>query len=207
MKLNSDVTTLIALFAIVNPVTAIPVFVALAAGMTSRERRRLALRTSLVTGITLVVAYFLGDVILKSLSIQLDAFRIAGAAVIAAFGWKMAMGKAFDKTSGEAGGATSGAAIVPLAIPLMAGPGAIATVIALGNSEVGVARWANLLIIIALTALTFLFLLAAAPIERLVGDTGLMVISRILGLLLLAIAASTVLVALGSSFPALTVAG
>ena len=207
MKLNSDVTTLIALFAIVNPVTAIPVFVALAAGMTSRERRRLALRTSLVTGITLVVAYFLGDVILKSLSIQLDAFRIAGAAVIAAFGWKMAMGKAFDKPSGEAGGGTSGAAIVPLAIPLMAGPGAIATVIALGNSEVGVARWANLMIIIALTALTFLFLLAAAPIERLVGDTGLMVISRILGLLLLAIAASTVLVALSSSFPALTVAG
>ena len=205
MKLNSDVTTLIALFAIVNPVTAIPVFVALAAGMTSRERRRLALRTSLVTGITLVVAYFLGDVILKSLSIQLDAFRIAGAAVIAAFGWKMAMGKAFDKPSGEAGSATSGAAIVPLAIPLMAGPGAIATVIALGNSEVGVARWANLMIIIALTALTFLFLLAAAPIERLVGDTGLMVISRILGLLLLAIAASTVLVALSSSFPALTV--
>ena len=206
MKLNSDVTTLIALFAIVNPVTAIPVFVALAAGMTSSQRRRLALRTSLVTGVALVVAYFLGDVILKSLSIQLDAFRIAGAAVIAAFGWKMAMGKAFEKPAAGADGAISGAAIVPLAIPLMAGPGAIATVIALGNSEVGVARWANLLIIVALTALTFLFLLAAAPIERLVGDTGLMVISRILGLLLLAIAASTVLVALASSFPALTAA-
>jgi multiple antibiotic resistance protein len=118
----------------------------------------------------------------------------------------MAMGKAFEKPAAGADGAISGAAIVPLAIPLMAGPGAIATVIALGNSEVGVARWANLLIIVALTALTFLFLLAAAPIERLVGDTGLMVISRILGLLLLAIAASTVLVALASSFPALTAA-
>ena len=200
MKLNSDVTTLIALFAIVNPITAIPVFLALASGLDSRQRRILALKTSAVAGITLFVAYFLGDVILKSLSIQLDAFRIAGSLVIAAFGWKMAMGKALDKPTE---GGAQGAAIVPLAIPLMAGPGAIATVIALGNSEVGIARWGNLLIIVALTALTFLFLLAAAPIEKLFGDTGLMVVSRILGLLLLAIAASTIISALTSSFPGL----
>lgn len=200
MKFNSDVTTLIALFAIVNPITAIPVFLALAAGLSARERRILALKTSVVAGITLFVAYFLGDVILKSLSIELDAFRIAGSLVIAAFGWKMAMGKSFEKPT-ESG--VSGAAIVPLAIPLMAGPGAIATVIALGNSEVGIARIGNLVIIVALTALTFLFLLSAAPIEKLFGDTGLMVVSRILGLLLLAIAASTIISAIGSAFPAL----
>lgn len=200
MKFNSDVTTLIALFAIVNPITAIPVFLALAAGLSARERRILALKTSVVAGITLFVAYFLGDVILKSLSIELDAFRIAGSLVIAAFGWNMAMGKSFEKPT-ESG--VSGAAIVPLAIPLMAGPGAIATVIALGNSEVGIARIGNLVIIVALTALTFLFLLSAAPIEKLFGDTGLMVVSRILGLLLLAIAASTIISAIGSAFPAL----
>lgn len=203
MKFNSDVTTLIALFAIVNPITAIPVFLALASGLNTRARRVLALKTSAVAGLTLFVAYFLGDVILKSLSIQLDAFRIAGSLVIAAFGWKMAMGKSLEKPA-ETG--ASGAAIVPLAIPLMAGPGAIATVIALGNSEVGIARVGNLLIIVALTILTFCFLLAAAPIERLLGETGLMVVSRILGLLLLAIAASTIIVALGSAFPALLVA-
>jgi multiple antibiotic resistance protein len=200
MKLNSDVTTLIALFAIVNPITAIPVFLALAAGQTKAQRRSLALKTSAIAGLTLFVAYFLGDVILKSLSIQLDAFRIAGSLVIAAFGWKMAMGKALDK---PAEGGSSGAAIVPLAIPLMAGPGAIATVIALGNSEEGVARLANLAIIVALTVLTFGFLLAAAPVERLLGDTGLMVVSRILGLLLLAIAASTIIASLKSAFPGL----
>ncbi|MEN9660758.1 MAG: hypothetical protein RLZZ443_687 [Actinomycetota bacterium] len=201
MKFNSDVTTLIALFAIVNPVTSIPVFLTLAAGLNKSQRRMMALKTAAVAGLTLFIAYFLGDVILKSLSIQLDAFRIAGSLVIAAFGWKMAMGKAVEKPQGS----TSGAAIVPLAIPLMAGPGAIATVIALGNSDAGFGftRIANLLIIVALTALTFIFLLAAAPIERILGETGLMVVGRILGLLLLAISASTIISALNSSFPGL----
>lgn len=199
MKLNSDVTTLIALFAIVNPITSIPVFLAIAAGMSARERSRLALKTAIISGITLFIAYFLGDIILKSLSIELNAFRIAGSAVIAAFGWQMAMGRGFEKPSGP----VQGAAVVPLAIPLMAGPGAIATVIALGNSDAGFARLANLLIIAALTVMTFFFLLAAAPIERLLGATGLMVVSRILGLLLVAIAASTIISALGSSFPGL----
>lgn len=200
MKLNSDVTTLIALFAIVNPITAIPIFLALAKGQTNQARRRMALKTSAIAGLTLFVAYFLGDVILKSLSIELDAFRIAGSLVIAAFGWKMAMGRGLDK---PAAGGASGAAIVPLAIPIMAGPGAIATVIALGNSEEGIARVANLAIILALTGLTYLFLLAAAPIEKLLGETGVMVVSRILGLLLLAIAASTIISSLKSAFPGL----
>ena len=199
MKLNSDVTTLIALFAIVNPITAIPVFLAIANGMTLGQRRRLAFKTALISGVTLFIAYFLGDIILKSLSIDLNAFRIAGSSVIAAFGWKMAMGRGFEKPSGP----VSGAAVVPLAIPLMAGPGAIATVIALGNSEVGFARVANLVIIVALTAMTFVFLLAAAPIEKLLGETGLMVVSRILGLLLIAISVSTILAALAAAFPGL----
>jgi multiple antibiotic resistance protein len=200
MKLNSDVTTLIALFAIVNPITAIPVFLAIAKGMNVKERRRLALKTAAIAGLTLFIAYFLGDLILKSLSIQLDAFRIAGSMVIAAFGWKMVTGRGLESENTS----PAGAAIVPLAIPLMAGPGAIATVIALGNSDFGFARLANLFVIVGLTILTFIFLLAAAPIERVLGDTGLMVVSRILGLLLLAIAVSTVISALTSTFPGLT---
>jgi multiple antibiotic resistance protein len=200
MKLNSDVTTLIALFAIVNPITAIPVFLAIAKGMNVKERRRLALKTAAIAGLTLFIAYFLGDLILKSLSIQLDAFRIAGSMVIAAFGWKMVTGRGLESENTS----PAGAAIVPLAIPLMAGPGAIATVIALGNSDFGFARLANLFVIVGLTIMTFIFLLAAAPIERVLGDTGLMVVSRILGLLLLAIAVSTVISALTSTFPGLT---
>jgi len=192
MKLSSDVTTLVALFAIVSPITSIPVFLTLTSGASTKARRVIAMETAAVSGATLLIAYFVGDVILRLLSIQIEAFRVAGALVIGAIGWSMVMGRKstiFDAQS-------SGAMVVPLAIPLMAGPGAIATVIAIGNSDKGSVRIADLVIILILSALTGIILLAAAPIEKSLGAQGLMVLTRIFGLLLLSIAVSTVMSAL-----------
>jgi len=199
MKLSSDVTTLIALFAIVSPITSIPVFLSLTCGDTKERRRVIALQTALVSGLTLFIAYFVGDVILKLLSIQMDAFRIAGALIIGAIAWSMVMGKKASIFEAS----PTGAAVVPLAIPMMAGPGAIATVISIGNSDRGIVRIADVVIILVLSILTFVLLLAAEPIERILGEQGLMVLTRIFGLLLLAIAVSTVMSALMSAFPGL----
>lgn len=199
MKVSSDVTTLIALFAVVSPITSIPIFLSLTAGDSRARRRIIALQTALVSALTLFIAYFLGDVILKLLSIQIDAFRIAGALIIGSIGWSMVMGRQSSIISAS----TSSAAVVPLAIPMMAGPGAIATVIAIGNSDVGIVRIADVFIIFFLAILTGLILLAAAPIERLLGEQGLMVVTRIFGLLLVAIAVSTVISGLTSTFPGL----
>ena len=189
MKLSSDVTTLVALFAIVSPITSIPVFLTLTSGATTKQRRVIAMQTAAVSGATLLIAYFVGDVILRLLSIQIEAFRVAGALVISAIGWSMVMGR--KSTIFEAH--SSGAMVVPLAIPLMAGPGAIATVIAIGDSDKGTVRIADLVIILILAALTGIILLAAAPIEKNLGTQGLMVLTRIFGLLLLSIAVSTVM--------------
>ena len=93
MKLSSDVTTLVALFAIVSPITSIPVFLTLTSGRTTKQRRLTAMQTAAVSGITLLIAYFVGDIILKLLSIQIEAFRVAGALVIGAIGWSMVMGQ------------------------------------------------------------------------------------------------------------------
>jgi multiple antibiotic resistance protein len=117
MKLSSDVTTLVALFAIVSPITSIPVFLTLTSGASTKKRRVIAMQTAAVSGATLLIAYFVGDVILRLLSIQIEAFRVAGALVIGAIGWSMVMGK--KSTIFEA--QSSGAMVVPLAIPLMAG--------------------------------------------------------------------------------------
>ena len=189
MKLSSDVTTLVALFAIVSPITSIPVFLTLTSGATTKQRRVIAMQTAAVSGATLLIAYFVGDVILRLLSIEIEAFRVAGALVIGAIGWSMVMGS--KSTIFEAD--STGAMVVPLAIPLMAGPGAIATVIAIGNSDKGTVRIADLVIILILAALTGIILLAAAPIEKNLGSQGLMVLTRIFGLLLLSIAVSTVM--------------
>ncbi len=199
MKLNGDVTTLVALFAIVSPITSIPVFLSLTSTVTKVQRRVIAVKTALVSGLTLVIAYFLGDIILRLLSIQMNAFRIAGALIIGAIGWGMVMGRKGNAI--EASG--NGAAVVPLAIPLMAGPGAIATVISIGNTDKGIVRVADLVIILVLALLTGLLLLCAEPIEKVLGEQGLMVVTRIFGLLLLAIGISTILSALSAAFPGL----
>ena len=199
MKISSDVTTLVALFASVSPITSIPVFLNLTSGATKEKRRVIALQTALVSGLTLFVAYFVGDIILKLLSIQMDAFRIAGALIIGAIGWSMVMGRSANAIEAS----PASAAIVPLAIPMMAGPGAIATVIAIGNSDRGIVRVADVIIILVLSLLTCLLLLLAEPIEHFLGDQGLMVLTRIFGLLLLAIAVSTIISALTSAFPGL----
>jgi multiple antibiotic resistance protein len=189
VKISNDVTTLVALFAIVSPITSIPVFLTLTSGASVKERRKIAMQTAAVSGATLLIAYFVGDIILKLLSIQIEAFRIAGAFVIGAIGWSMVMGKKSSIFEAHA----NGAMVVPLAIPLMAGPGAIATVIAIGNTDRGNVRIADLVIILILSALTGILLLAAAPIEHGLGQQGLMVLTRIFGLLLLSIAVSTVM--------------
>lgn len=189
VKVSSDITTLVALFAIVSPITSIPVFLSLTAGRSQQQRRVTAMQTAAVSGITLLIAYFVGDIILRLLSIQIEAFRVAGALVIGAIGWSMVMGR--KSTIFEAN--PRGAMVVPLAIPLMAGPGAIATVIAIGNTDRGTVRIADLVIILILAALTGILLLSAAPIERVLGEQGLMVLTRIFGLLLLSIAVSTVM--------------
>ncbi|MEI6215766.1 MAG: MarC family protein [Actinomycetes bacterium] len=192
MRISNDVTTLVALFAIVSPITSIPVFLSLTSHVDPKRRRVIALQTAAVSGATLLIAYFVGDIILKLLSIQIGAFRVAGALVIGSIGWSMVMGK--KNTIFEAN--PRGAMVVPLAIPLMAGPGAIATVIAIGNADRGIVRVADLVIILVLSALTGVLLLAAAPIEKLLGDQGLNILTRIFGLLLLAISVSTVMSAL-----------
>jgi len=189
LKISGDVTTLVALFAIVSPITSIPVFLTLTEGRSPKQRRVIAMQTAAVSGATLLIAYFVGDIILRLLSIQIEAFRVAGALVIGAIGWSMVMGKKNSIFEAH----SSGAIVVPLAIPLMAGPGAIATVIAIGNTDKGNVRIADLVIILILAALTGVLLLAAAPIERGLGTQGLTVLTRIFGLLLLSIAVSTVM--------------
>ncbi len=192
MKISGDLTTLVALFAIVSPITSIPVFLALTEGRSARQRRVTAMQTAAVAGATLLIAYFVGDVILRLLSIQLEAFRVAGALVIGSIGWSMVMGKKNSIFEAH----NSGAMVVPLAIPLMAGPGAIATVIAIGNTDKGSVRIADLVIILVLAALTGVLLIAAVPIERGLGIQGLTILTRIFGLLLLSIAVSTMMSAL-----------
>ena len=109
MHLNGDITTLVALFAIVSPITSIPVFLSLTSGTTAKRRRLTAVQTAIVSGLTLLIAYFVGEIILKLSSIQMEASRIAGALVIGSIGWSMVIGKKNSIVQADA----TGAMVVP----------------------------------------------------------------------------------------------
>lgn len=199
MHMNHALTTAVALFALMNPITAVPIMLALTPDASAGERRMIAIKVGAVSALTLVVSYFVGESLLELFRIEMDAFRVAGALVIASAAWGMVMGAASRIYQSDG----SDPSVIPLSIPKTAGPGAIAAVVALGESEAGPDRVADILTILLLGVITTLILLAASPMQRRLGEQGLTIISRLFGLLLLAIAVSSIMVSVRDFFPGL----
>ena len=190
-------TTLIALFAIMGVLSLPPVFLSVTATMSAAERRKTALQTALTVGIVMVVSYFIGDTILDIFKIDPAAFRVAGALVVASMAWGMISGKPSALLDSRG----SSPAVIPLAIPKTAGPGAIALAISMGTGESGMSILDDLVAIVGVTAIALTFMLAAGPIERLLHASGLNILNRLFGLILLAIALTSILSSLRTFFP------
>ncbi len=198
----------IALFTIIDPIGTIPIFLALTSGQTPQEQKRIALAASTAMMITLLVALFAGDDILKLFGINLYAFSLAGMIVIASMAWSMLNAKMsqIQHTQAEDREAEQkeSVAIVPLAFPILAGAGAISLVI---GYAVRVSSFEDMIygaVVIAMVSVaTALVLLASPRIQKLLGITGMNILTRIFGLLLLAIAIGGGATALIALFPAL----
>lgn len=202
MNLPADgyvLTTFVALFAIMGVLTLPPVFLAVTASMTPGERRKTALQTAMAIAVVMIVAYFIGGWILALFKIDLEAFRVAGALVVAAMAWGMITGKPSALLESKG----SSPAVIPLAIPKTAGPGAIALAISMGAVDVQYKIAGDLLAIVGVTALALVAMFAAGPIERLLGASGLNILNRLFGLILLAIALTSIMTSLRVFFPGL----
>ncbi len=200
MNLPNDgyvLTTIVALFAIMGVLTLPPVFLAVTAGLPAGEKRKIALQTTLAVALTMIVSYFVGSWILELFKIDIEAFKVAGALVVGNMAWGMIIGKPSALLDTKGGNPS----VIPLAIPKTAGPGAIALVIAMGAADSGDKKVGDVLAIVLVTVLALLFMLAAGPIERLLGTSGLNIVSRIFGLILLAIAVTSIMVSLLVYFP------
>lgn len=182
----------IAVFVLVNPLEGIPIYLARTQGMTQAERMGIARTTSIAVGVILWVSLALGHVVLQLLGISVGAFTLAGGVIIFLIALKMVLGP----TSGapESGSAGGSFAIVPLAIPLLAGPGPISSVIVYASKGI-TGHGASLtdyivlaVIILAVAIATLLSLAAANPARRLLGETGINAFTRISGILVAAIA-------------------
>ena len=198
----------IALFVILDPFAAIPIFLALTKGCSSSERGRIANVSSLTVLLVLVVAALTGESILHGMGTSLASFRVGGGIVLLLMALSMLHGQtgAVKTTPEEEAEAIdkNGIAIVPLAIPLLAGPGSISTVIIQMHRPA--TEHQTLLVItgIALVCiLLWIVLRMASKIGELLGQIGLNIINRLFGLILAAIAVEIMANGLKQLFPVL----
>ncbi|ARU00931.1 MarC family protein [Yoonia vestfoldensis] len=186
------------MFIIMDPPGLVPVFIALTQGMSPQQRRAIALRACLVAGLLMILFLFVGEAVLGFIGISMDAFRIAGGILL----FLTALDMLFQRRQARrADNAAEGQAehqddpsVFPLAMPLIMGPGAITTIILLaGNATSAVDFGAIAAVLMAVLLITFLAFLAAPTIERGLGKTGLNIVTRLLGMLLAALAVQFVL--------------
>lgn len=183
---------------IVDPIACIPSFLALTADTELRERRHIAKRAAWACFLVLAGFAMGGTIIFKLFGITLPAFRIAGGLIMIFIGFDMVQARrsATKETPSEREQAMEkdDVSIVPLGVPMLAGPGSISTAIALMAQSTSWPHSVSIIIAIALTALlSYLTLAAADRVGRRMGDTGMHILTRFMGLLLMAIAVQFIL--------------
>jgi MarC family membrane protein len=196
---------LVSLFAIVNPFAVIPVFMSLTRGQRPDGRRRVPRRTAIAVFVTLTVAYFIGEGLLRLFSASIMSLRIAGGLIVFRSAWVMlgAHDVEAKRTEVKAAQGGPGIAIVPLAIPLTAGPGAISLMIVAGSTR-GYLPDAAAISSVLLVSISIYFLFRSADrIARVLGETGMSVMERLMGLILAVIAVELITTGLGEVFPGL----
>lgn len=189
------ITAFVTLFVIMDPPGMTPLFVAMTQGMSNARRRAIALRACITAGIMLSLFAMFGEQLLGFIGISMHAFRIAGGLLLFLTALDMLFerrGKRREDRADE--DVHEDPSIFPLAIPLISGPGSIASVILLAGQHPG---WVGLGVVIgvmlSVLLLVFLCFLTASFFERLLGKTGIIVVSRLFGMLLAALAVQFVL--------------
>lgn len=189
------ITAFATLFVVIDPPGLVPLFIALTRGMGAERRRAMALRACIIATVLLLLFAVAGEAILGFVGISMPAFRIAGGMLLFLTALDMLFERRTQRREGQHPEPDHDPSVFPLATPLIAGPGAIATMILLAGQSGGgwVGTLAVIGLMVAMMLVTFLFLLASPPIERALGRTGTIVITRLLGMLLAALAVQFVI--------------
>ena len=182
-------------FAVIDPIGTVPVFIAVTRHQNPAEKRRTALKATLVAAVILVFFVLAGEQILESLGIPLSAFQVSGGIILFLFALTMIFGE--SKPEGEIKLIRSAqeTAIFPLATPSIASPGAMMAVVLLTkNDEFSLAQQlTTALIMLAVISIVYCLMRGASRISNLIGSGGASIVSRVMGLILSSIAAANVL--------------
>lgn len=189
------ITGFATLFVVMDPPGLVPLFIALTRGMAPARRRAMAQRACIIAASVLMAFGIMGEALIGFIGISIPAFRIAGGILLFLTALDMLFERRTQRREGQQADQDHDPSIFPMAIPLIAGPGAIATMILLtgqaGGGWTGTATVIGLMM--AVIAVAFTLLLLASPIENLLGRTGTLVITRLLGMLLAALSVQFVI--------------
>lgn len=189
----------VALFSVLNPIGTVPIFVGLTQGYTASERSKTSLVTSINVFIILMISFFVGQYVLSFFGITITALRIAGGIIIASSGFSLLNGnfsknKGINKKVQKEAEARQHIALTPLAMPMLAGPGSISLLIAYyqeleesSNVITTTEILFSCLAILAVATLIYIVLRSAHYLAKILGSSGIVAISRIIGFLTIAI--------------------
>lgn len=180
------------LLAIVNPLAVIPIFISLTESSTEHERKHIARTTSITVSVVLIVATLLGKPLLSFFGVSIASFKVGGGILLLLMAIAMMQAKhTYSKQTpeeAEEAEERESFAVVPIAMPLLAGPGAISTVIIYADMSFQPIHIGLIIISILIVALlTWVALNIAAPIRKMLSKTGINIATRLMGLLLAAI--------------------
>ena len=198
----------IGLVAIINPLGLLPVFVSLTGHQTPQERMKTNTTANIAVMVILWVSMFFGQMILDLFGISIASFRIAGGSLITLIAWSMLQGKLGEvKHNKEEKGeiaAKESIAVVPLALPLMAGPGAISSTIVYSSQFNTPGQLFGLSLEVVIFSLFSWLVFRAAPLLfRLMGKTGINVVTRIMGLIMMSLGIEIMVAGIKHMFPGL----
>jgi multiple antibiotic resistance protein len=198
-------TLLVALLALVHPMGAVPIFLSLTENRPA-ERRQIGFVAAVAEGVILIVSAFVGQALLQAFGIDIPAFRIAGGLLIlfAALSMMHLPEQAAPETlaHGQDSTADTSVAVVPLAIPILAGPGAISTVIVYAHKSAALSHYVVICsVIVAVAVSTWVVFRLALGIGALIGRSGMRIFTQIMGLLIAAIAVEFITQGLAAIFP------
>jgi multiple antibiotic resistance protein len=189
------VASFIFFFAVIDPIGTVPVFIAVTSQFDEPTKRRIALKATLVAAGILLFFVVAGEVILTAMAIPLSAFQIAGGVVLFLFALSMIFGESKPDQEVKMAASGSETAIFPLAVPSIAGPGAmLAAVLMTENTRFGLMEQVQTAgVILAVLVIVLLLMLAATWIHRFIGSSGASIVSRIMGMILASVATANVL--------------
>lgn len=192
-------TAFVTLFVVMDPIGSTPIFVTLTSGMSKAERRKVAIRAIVIAGCLLTLFGLAGDSVLGAIGIGMPAFRISGGLLLFLIAVEMLFERRSERREKQSNEAPPDPSVFPLAMPLLAGPASLATMVLLTSQVQGdyaaIAAIHGVLLLVL--AVVFVLFSLGGVIERVLGHTGIVVVTRLLGILLAALSVQFVLNGLG----------